>query len=127
MMRGCIEARFLTPLRVEQIGNDRWLVKDVLIYISEALNRAVLVPAGFETDFASVPRLPFVYLAFGNTAHSAAVVHDYLYSTEQAERSDADKIFLEAMKVLGIPFAKRWAMYTAVRTFGGSRYGRKDS
>lgn len=125
-MKSCVEARFLTPLRVEQIANERWLVKDVLIYISEALNRAVLVPAGFETDFASVPRLPFVYLAFGNTAHSAAVVHDYLYSTEQAKRSDADRIFLEAMKVLGIPFAQRWAMYAAVRTFGGSKYGRKS-
>ena len=43
------------------------------------LKDTITVPTGFFTDFASVPRMPFVFLLFGDVAHEAAVIHDYLY------------------------------------------------
>lgn len=134
------QSRFLTPLRVEQIDNGKWLVREALIFLSTEQEKAVIVPAQFITDFASVPRLPIIYLAMGNTAHAASVLHDYLYTSGELSRKDADDMFLEAMKVtqnleydakslksklatmLGIPLLKRWAMYSAVRVAGFTRY-----
>lgn len=82
------------------------------------------VPAGFETDLASVPRLPLAYALFGGRARRAAILHDYLYVT-QAGKDYADAIFLAAMEAEGVGRLTRWTMYAAVRVFGGAVYGRK--
>jgi hypothetical protein len=82
----------------------------------------VTVPAGFETDFASVPRLPFVYLLTGGTARKAAVVHDFLYHKSGVSRDDADAVFLEAMEVSGVSEWRAKLMYAGVRAFGWQFY-----
>lgn len=87
--------------------------------------RIVEVPDGFETDFASVPRLPFVFLAAGDTAQRAAVLHDYLYSTGE-HRAFADSVFLAAMKAEQIPAWRRYLMWAGVRVFGGAYYRERD-
>ena len=56
------------------MGSDRSVV-----VLSPMLKDTITVPTGFLTDFASVPRMPFVFLLFGDVAHEAAVIHDYLY------------------------------------------------
>lgn len=99
-----------------------WRVEDVLIFVS-ALYGTITVPRGFLTDFASVPRLPFAYLFFGDRAHAAAVIHDWLCRVEYPAcriswRLAAD-VFLEAMKAEGVPLWQRLPMYMAVR-FAGS-------
>lgn len=76
----------------------------------------VTVPAGFETDLASVPR--FLWSIFPpHDPHyaAAAVVHDYLYRWDGFTRVVADAVFYEAMRVLGTPKWKAKAMYIAVR------------
>lgn len=80
------------------------------------------VPAGFTTDFASVPRV-FVWLLprYGRWTQ-AAVLHDYLWSTTEESgvtKSDADGIFLRALRELEVPFLRRWIMWAAVRWAGG--------
>ena len=80
------------------------------------------VPAGFETDFASVPRVPVAYWLFGDVAHEAAVVHDFLYSTAAVPRETADKVLLEAMEVTGVASWRRMPIYWAVRRFGVAHY-----
>jgi hypothetical protein len=74
--------RFLTPLRVELIAHDpaKWKLTDPLIYDSKTVGK-IIVPEGYVTDFASVPRVPIAYLLTGGLAHAAAVVHDYLYTS----------------------------------------------
>lgn len=98
-----------------------WKLIYRLVFVSDEIGE-IIVPAGFETDFASVPRLPLVYLATGGIARQAAVVHDYLYSTGQHPRQIADRVFLDAMKVSGVSWIKAQLMYSAVRLFGASRY-----
>ncbi len=80
----------------------------------------VEVPAGFVTDFASVPRLPLVFLLTGDTAHAPAVVHDWLYRTQTTSRAFADAVFREAMGVgpRAEPAWRRWIMWAALRAFG---------
>lgn len=81
----------------------------------------IRVPAGFLTDFASVPRWPLTHLLAGDTAHMSAVVHDYLY-LHRAERAWADAVFLAAMRAERIPAWRRWLMWAAVRAAGWRAY-----
>jgi hypothetical protein len=81
-----------------------------------------LVPVGFRTNLASVPRLPVVYWLCGGRANKPAVLHDYLYSTGQVPREVADAVFREAMEVVGVPKAYRWLMWAGVRLGGSSHY-----
>ena len=72
-------AAFLTPLKLEELGEDRWRLLAPLIYRSDVLPWPALVrvEVGFETDLESVPRwLPVCYAILYGTAHPAAVVHD---------------------------------------------------
>ena len=93
-----------------------WKLLADFSFYSARLKQTFTVPAGFTTDFASVPRLPLAYLLTGYTVHESAVIHDWLVRTKPIPRPEADKLFLEAMKVEGISWWRRWSMYTAVRT-----------
>jgi len=118
------KARFLSTLRTDRVGlgsADRVLL-GVLAFESALLNRVVIVPTGFVTDFASVPRAPFTYWLFGGVADEAAVVHDFLYEKGLVARDVADEVYLEALEACGVAKWRRRAMWAAVRTFGGSRY-----
>ncbi len=83
-------------------------------------NKVIIVPAGMYTDFASIPKgLRWMISRVGKHG-KAAVVHDYLCDQCNigiGTRKDADKIFLWAMKELGVGFVKRRVMYSAVRAY----------
>lgn len=95
------------------------LLEPFTYYMEGDSDNTITVPVGFETDFASVPRV-FTPLVERMGRHSkAAVVHDYLYSQpDMLTRKECDKVFLEAMKVSGVNVRLRWSMYFAVRLFG---------
>lgn len=99
-------------------GRARWRLLANLVYLSET-HGLVVVPSGFVTDFASVPRLPFAYWLTGDTAHASAVVHDYLcrvsYQSCKLSWADAAKVFLEAMRHEKVPAWRRTLMYWGVR------------
>lgn len=77
--------KFLTPLEVQQISEatpDRpakFKLTDALVYDSKTIG-LIIVPEGFITDFASVPRVPIAYLITGGLGNSAATLHDFLYT-----------------------------------------------
>jgi hypothetical protein len=120
MMNGFDQALSMTLIKRDP---KTWRVDRPLVYYTSLVaGGRVEVPVGFETDLASVPRLPFVYLATGGTAEEAAVIHDYLYRTGSAPREVADAIFLEAMEQTGISWWRRKLMYMAVRAAGWTAY-----
>lgn len=119
-------AKFLSRLVVDKVkeargmfGRATWELRVPLVYESNLLHFTVLVPVGFVTDFASVPRLPLVYGLAGDTGHKSAVVHDYLCRTKTVKRSLADKVFREALEVEGVPSWRRNLMYLGVRIGSG--------
>lgn len=125
-------ARFETLPTVAYLGPEHrypWQLQDDLVYRSDIIG-TVTVPAGYCTDFASVPRLPIVYWWTGGRATLPAIIHDLLYDArpEGVTRRQADRVFLEAMAASRDP--KRWitrrAMYLGVRA-GGRRPWRTDS
>ena len=76
----------------------------------------VEVPAGYETNLASVPRLLWpIFPPFG-VYNRAAVIHDYLLD-QGGHRFLADAIFRECMAILGVPWYRRVAMFYAVRMY----------
>lgn len=120
---------FLSKLRTEKLtepteafGRATHILLFPLRFRSFVANRIITVPAGFTTDFASVPRLLMVYALFGDVGHASATVHDYLLVTGVIRRSLADKVFLEALEAEGVPCWRRWPMYLGVRV--GSLFAR---
>jgi hypothetical protein len=120
-------AKFLTELDAVCITDKIWCLDEPLIYESDTVGM-VEVPKGFYTDFASVPRLPIAYMAFGGRAHREAVLHDYGYrsdATPTMTRKQVDDLFLEAMTERGKGWFTRYAMYWAVRIGAGGNWHRK--
>ena len=122
-----IKAQFLTPLRAEQVTEDDWKLTSSLRYWSAILNRMVVVPEGFVTDFASVPRLPFIYWFTGGKANAPAVIHDWFYrtNTEDITRATADALLAEAMDAKGYWKVRTWSMWAGVRLGGYWSYDKR--
>lgn len=137
--------RFLTPLRVELIAHDpaKWKLTDPLIYDSKTVGK-IIVPEGYITDFASVPRVPIAYLLTGGLAHAAAVVHDFLYTSPHetgtgriVTRAEADRVLLGAavdgMRLCGdgfvtavrnqLRYTRARIMWVGVRIGGRGHWG----
>lgn len=121
-------SKFLTNLIVNQITDSVFELAAGLVYECDLLKCTITVPTGFQSDGASVPRIPVVYEIFGNRAHHEAVLHDYLYRSDAvpaATYSQANNVFLEAMKERGKPFFVRWAMYLGVVSGGWTAFHKK--
>ena len=120
-------ARFIGRLQIEPY-NKVWKVTSPITYTSIKTGR-ITIPVGFTTDFASIPRIFYSFIPrMGWRYNYASLLHDYLYSRDCFDlgitRSEADKIFLDAMDLLGVRRWRRVIMYYGVRLFG-NRYFRK--
>jgi Protein of unknown function (DUF1353) len=122
-------SRFLTPLVVKQVsdtandGRGLWELTQPLVYMSSYTGGVITVPAGFQTDFASVPRIPIAFLLCGDTASMPAVLHDWLYTAPHPvpDRAVADAIFKEAALGEGVPAWRVCLLWLGVR-LGGAAY-----
>jgi hypothetical protein len=81
-------------------------------------NNLITVPKGFETDFASVPRLFWSLFPPLGPYSKAAVVHDYLCTCKWVSSIEAAAIFHEAMLVLKVNRVTAFLLWLAVRLFG---------
>jgi hypothetical protein len=106
-------------------------LKNSLHYESDLLKKIVVVPRGFVSDGASVPRaLWSIYPPFGKYLE-AAVVHDWYCVLGNKGESPIDykmaaKVFREAMAVCGVNKWRRFKMYWAV-ILGGPKFSAKKS
>jgi Protein of unknown function (DUF1353) len=79
----------------------------------------VEVPIGFVTDLASIPRVFWTILPPQARYSYPAIIHDFLYWTQEYTRELADKVFKLAMADMEVPSAKTFIIYEAVRLAGG--------
>lgn len=108
---------------------------------------AFCIPEGFETDFASIPRVFWTFISpTDKDILVGAIAHDYIYKTLNKKieghllidkillaekvkivfnRKLADKLLKEKMKSFKANFFKRWVVYLTVRTFGWMFYKTK--
>lgn len=96
-----------------------WMVLEGFRYAVgdlDAPDEWITVPHGFVFDGASVP-LPFRLLV--PMAHpdyiQAAALHDWMLESCKYSRAYCDRVFHEALGVLGMPPIWRGAMFAAVR------------
>jgi hypothetical protein len=82
----------------------------------------VAVPTGFVTDFASIPSAFYSLLRPDGEYTYAAVLHDYLYWTQQRSREESDNVFRLAMIDFQIGNSTVQTIYKAVRAFGQSAW-----
>jgi hypothetical protein len=102
---------------VKQEDDENWVTRSVIKYTGRI--ESFEVPEDSPTDFASVPRVFVWFLPRYGRYTKAAILHDYLWRQRAKNGKmpwrDADAIFRKAMRDLGVPFLRRWIMWTAVR------------
>jgi hypothetical protein len=98
---------------------ENWFLTRALIYELPGTGLRVEVPAGFVSDFASIPRPFWSVLPTWGKYGSPAVVHDYLYWDQRCTREQADWILLLAMEETHVGPIQRFVIHRAVR-WGGA-------
>jgi hypothetical protein len=101
---------------------EKFVLVDAVIYMPfEDKEDIIIAEEGFETDWASIPRLAQVIIP-KSVGRRPFVIHDKLYETlglnGKYTRAECDEIMLLAMKDDGIAFLTRQAIYRAVRMGG---------
>ncbi|MCA0143693.1 DUF1353 domain-containing protein [Blastococcus sp. LR1] len=102
---------------VRRVDDQHWAVVEPLVYRGK--RDRFVVPPGFLTDFATVPRL-VVWLVprFGRYT-AAAILHDWLCTeglrTRMVTSREADGIFRRVMREHDVPVLRRWLMWCGVR------------
>ena len=117
--------KFYGDLRVEKLPNGRWRLLEDLTYYGVPGIGDITVPKGFDTDFASVPRLPFMFWLLGDRADYAAVLHDWIYRTAISSRSVADAAFRWVADKEGVNWVARWSMWSGLRVGGWTSYDQR--
>lgn len=92
----------MQPIKIEKIGKRRWRV----------LEPWRNVPAGFESDGASVPRFCWWFMDPATEAFEAAILHDY----ELLKFNPfAHRIFYKALLEYRVPKWRALIAYAAVK------------
>src|SRR5687767_7770057 len=111
------DEHFPIPLTGEiRQGGSRFYMTLPLVYRDTEID--LIVPAGFITDFHSVPR--GLWNLFPPWRFpEAAVIHDYLYRHPgDRPRAQCDGIYRRVLDISGSPLWQRQGMWMGVR-FGG--------
>lgn len=115
-------------LTVTVDGDQHWRLTVPLVYEGE--RDTFSIPAGYRTDFATVPRLVAWFVPRFGRYTRAAVLHDWLITDAipagRVTPVDADGLFRRVMREQGVSAPRRWVMWAGVRwgsLFGGRHAG----
>lgn len=104
-----------------------WRVTVRLSVFDVVRSSVFVVPAGFSSDGASVPRA--LWWLCGDPMERprlyAALLHDWLYTTGVVSRAEADAIYYAMLRHFGYSPMDASVNYLAVRLFGSRHYGRR--
>jgi hypothetical protein len=116
---------FLSDLELRATEPGEWALLSALIYMA-ATGKRYIVPRGFITDLASIPRPVRGLFSQTGLSRRPAVLHDFLYCAQFTTRAEADNLFLEALKYEGAGWAMRYAMFLGVRAGGWLYWNKRD-
>ena len=121
------------PLAVEFIDGINWRLSHSLSYRTKA-EETTTAKGGFVFDFASVPWfLKWFYPSAGDGESLyglASLWHDWLYCHRKIggraiTRKEADNLFYEIMRYVGVSWWTASRMWRAVRAFGWVPWGQR--
>ena len=120
-------------------GRSLWAVQRPLEYrTGEGDGERIVVPAGFVTDLASVPRAVWSFYPPDGPWAKAAIIHDFLYFTKGTgvwhkhqgisrekpySRREADDILREAMADRKVGAWEQTVIWSSVRLGGAKGWG----
>lgn len=99
--------------------NRYWVLLEDMRYRIGDTQDHIVVPAGFVTDYASIPQAMW---SFGLGPHGrysrAALVHDYLYWSQGCTKDQADNLLVIAMKESHVDSFDEMAIFAGVKVGG---------
>lgn len=102
---------------VEPVSPVLWRLEEEVRYIGD--RDEFIVPKGYVTDFATVPRIAVWLIPRFGSFTKAAILHDFLLThcvpSGRVSSVDADGLFLRALRELRVPSYRRMLMWTGVR------------
>lgn len=98
------------------INHKYWMV------MQEIEINGFIVPKGFITDFASVPKVFWMFLPPWNDYGRASILHDYQYCSGCLPKKESDKMMLDTMKKDGVRAFRRVMIFISVSLFGAPAY-----
>jgi hypothetical protein len=106
---------------VRPFGDNKfWVTLEPIQYEVGSTSDQIVIPAGFVTDFASIPQPLW---SLGLSPHGqysrAALIHDFLYWTQPCIREQADRLLVIAMKESMVSPFDEFLIYQGVN-LGGS-------
>ncbi len=119
-------SKFIGELIVKLVADDEaglWELQQPFSYQSDVAGRTFTLPAGFRTDFCSVPRVVGVYDMLGDRARKSGAHHDGLYVSHEVPREMADQVLREMLLLDGVGHFEAEEFFLAVRVGGGSHWG----
>jgi len=131
-------SKFTTELKIKVLDKGKRFenLLEFQYYRENDKKDIIVIPKGFITNFASIPRLfwsiypPLGYGKGFNYAKSA-MLHDFLYTSnaknsagQRYTRKEADEIFLESMLAVGVYRFNAYLFWICVRLFGRKNYER---
>lgn len=100
-----------TPLLLERLGDRHWRVSRPFTVLVD--DHMIVIPAGTETNLASIPRIFWRIWPPVGPWDEAAVVHDYLWDRD-GPNAQANRIFRRLLKQSGNNLVRRWVFWLVV-------------
>lgn len=97
-------------------GTDLFRLDEPLVW--DDGQEIIVIPAGFRTDLASVPRIAQPIVPKTGPYADASVLHDYLFVVQDRSFAAVNQLFRQAMAACGVRATQRWLIWAAV-TAGG--------
>ena len=120
LMGGCATQK--PPALIPFADGEYWVLGDDLAFTVRQSGQRIVVPRGFVTDFASVPRVFWTIFPKHGEYTRAAIVHDFLYWEQRCSRDQADELFDIVMEDSEVDSTTRFTIYAAVRVWGSSAW-----
>jgi hypothetical protein len=128
---GPLDLRAFTPADVRARKSDVQLYRllaDIACVVPGI--GTITVPAGFVTDFASIPRIAWTWLSPEDpVVLFPSIIHDYLYDIagevspdRVLTRAECDEVLRAAMLTCNARSSQAWVVYQVVRLCGGSHW-----
>jgi hypothetical protein len=105
--------------------NQFWMLAEDMRWTIGKTSDTIIVPKGFVTDFASIPKgLWSLGLAPNGQYTRAATIHDYLYWSQGCTKAQSDRLLLIAMKESNVGRFNETIVYQGVDKGGGAAWNK---
>lgn len=124
LLAGCATTRNMPPPvpSIDFLDGHNRIITGPYRYTVGQSGQTIEIPAGFVTDYASVPSIFWNILGPHGRYGRATVIHDYLYWSQSCTREQADNLLMIAMRELGVRRRDRQTIYGVVARAGGAAW-----